>query len=222
MARLMPFLVATALTLTCGVIHGLRSDRWSVSHELTDAVAQVQNVPLEFGDWVGHDTPLDSRELTAGGILGHISRRYENRRDGTAVGVLIVCGRPGPISVHTPDICYAGAGYEIAGKPERLSVSYGEPPQSADLFWSDFRKPESAVPTTLRIFWAWSSGGRPWSAPENPRLAHASYRALDKLYVTHETLGDAGPPEKDPTLAFVRDFLAVADRALAPASASSH
>ena len=32
---------------------------------------------------------------------------------------LILCGRPGPVSIHTPDVCYRGLGYEPTGSPSR-------------------------------------------------------------------------------------------------------
>jgi len=213
MRRTFPFLAAALIALLGGVAYGLRTDRWSISGDLQEAAARVADVPLSFGDWEGHDQKIDRRELAMAGIVGYASRRYENRRDGTAVGVLIVCGRPGPISVHTPDICYAGVGYELAGSPDRVPLTYAKPRRAAETMWADFVKQGAVVPTQMRIFWAWSTGG-PWKAPENPRLAHASHGALYKLYVTHETPGPAGPVGEGRGFAFLQAFLPELDRAL--------
>lgn len=209
----MPYLAAALVTALCGVAHGLKTERWAVSDELRTATARVKNVPLKFGDWVGREGELDGRTLEAGAITGYVSRRYENTRTGSAFGVLVVCGRPGPISVHTPDICYAAAGYAIAGSQARLPLTYGEPPRGAELFWADFAKPESLAPSKLRIFWTWSAGG-PWHASDNPRLSHAAHRALYKLYVTRDSPGPAAPTGQDDEAAFLKELLPVLDRAL--------
>ncbi len=218
MTRTIPFLVASLFTVLCGFAHGLRTDRWVVSRELQDAAARLAKVPAAFGDWEGLDQKIDGRELEAAGIVGYVMRRYENRRNGAALTVLLVCGRPGRISVHTPDVCYAGAGYVAAQSPERLPLNPGPTRPTAEVMWADFVKEKASVPAQLRIFWAWSTGG-PWKAPENPRLAHASHRALYKIYTIRETAGPAGPVDGDPGVAFLKEFLPVLEGTLAPAPA---
>lgn len=214
MRRTIPFLLASLFTVLCGFAHGLRTDRWVVSKALQDAAARLDKVPTRFGDWEGRDQKIDGRELEAAGIVGYVMRLYENRRDGNAVSVLLVCGRPGRISVHTPDVCYAGAGFVAAQQPERLGVTLPDRPP-AEVMWADFVKEKASVPTQLRIFWSWSAGG-PWAAPENPRLAHASHRALYKLYAIRESSGAPGPVEGDPGVAFLKEFLPALEGALAP------
>jgi len=218
MSRAMPYLAAALITALCGVAHGLKSDRWSVSHELQDATARVNQIPAEFGDWVGKESEIDRRSLDAASITGHVSRRYVNRLTGSSFGVLLVCGRPGPISVHTPDICYAGAGYAIAGSPATLSLTYGDPPRPAEVFWADFAKPDAAIPSRMRILWAWSTGG-PWRAPENPRFAHASHRFLYKLYVIRDAPASGAPADDDAAVQFLKELFPVLDRALRSPSA---
>jgi len=177
----------------------------------------VARLPTGFGDWVGRDSEVDRRSLEAASITGYVSRRYMNPLTGSSFGVLLVCGRPGPISVHTPDICYAGAGYVIAGAPVRFALDYGNPPRPAELFWADFDKPEAASASKMRIFWAWSTGG-PWKAPENPRLAHAAHRALYKLYVIRDAPAAAPPAAGDEAAGFLKDLLPVLDKTLNPAA----
>ncbi len=218
MSRVMPLLAAALITTLCGVAHGLKSDRWSVSRELRDSSARVERVPAGFGDWVGTDSEIDRRSLEMAAITGYVSRRYVNRRTGSSFGVLLVCGRPGPISVHTPDICYAGAGYVIAGTPARFALTYGDPPHPAELFWADFDKPAAATASRMRVFWSWSTGG-PWKAPENPRLTHAAHRALYKLYVTRELPGAGSPAAEDEAAEFLKELFPVLDQTLTPAAA---
>ena len=210
----LPCLAASVVVIASGIVQGFRTDRWTISQELSEAVARINNVPSNFGDWTGSSMALNQKELDAGGIIGHLSRRYKNRRDGRIIDVLLVCGRPGPISVHTPDICYAGNGYVLRGSPTRLPVTFGEPGQTAEAWRGDFVKQTAVATSGLRILWLWAHGER-WIAPDNPRLTFARYRSLYKLYVIRETGGVIPDPgEVDPTNQFLADFIPVLDRAL--------
>ena len=51
-----------------------------------------------------------------------MSRTYRNR-DGQIVNVYLVTGSARHVTIHTPDWCYVGAGYDIIG---------GEPQQYTD------------------------------------------------------------------------------------------
>src|SRR5262249_40391692 len=127
-------------------------------------------------------------------------------RSGSSVTVLLVCGRPGPISVHTPDVCYDGAGYEALGEPADLRLTVGTSGRDAGFRHVLFRKTNSVVPAYLRVFWSWTSAGT-WEAPDNPRLTFASRPALYKLYVIRETATDEGRVEDDPGVKFLQVLL---------------
>src|SRR5205085_5635600 len=109
-----------------GVVHGVYADRWGRSAQLERALAALPRVPAALGDWAGEERPLDPAVLKAGGIEGSVSRRYHNPRTGETVAVLIVCGRGGPISVHTPDVCYEGAGYRQLAPERHKELADGE------------------------------------------------------------------------------------------------
>jgi hypothetical protein len=82
-------------------------------------------------------------------------------------------------------------------------------------FWvGNFRKVGAPVPEFLRIYWAWNDGGG-WAAADNPRLAFGRAPALYKLYVVRATVDVSAPPERDPAADFLRQFLPLADAALA-------
>src|SRR4051794_13674631 len=105
----------TALTLVIfsGVAHGIWTGRWARSHAFESAVAGLGRVPGSFGDWTSTLLPLDQRSVAVAEIAGYVTRKFENRRDGIRITVLLVCGRPGPIAVHSPEWCYGGAGYIV-------------------------------------------------------------------------------------------------------------
>src|SRR4051794_8835704 len=186
MLKLLPIAAAFALVIGSGVAHGLRTDRWSLSHDLQGAVDRLARIPLDFGTWKGEPRELDRRQQEAAGIAGYISRRYEDRRDGSTVSILLACGRPGPISNHRPEACYAGIGYEPLTARAAVSVPLGPGQPAADFAVVEFQKRNTAVPSYLRIFYSWDARG-PWTAPQGePRLTFASAPALYKLYVVRE------------------------------------
>jgi hypothetical protein len=167
------------------------------------------------GDHGAQDPGTDRRQQEVGEIAGYLPRRYENRRDGSAVSLLLVCGRPGPISNHIPEICYAGAGWAQLG--ERVQADVPDLAGQSDAkFWLVKFHKENPIPSFLRIFYAWNAHGA-WQAPsENPRLRYASEPALYKLYVVRESPTSDIDAADDPSLAFLRDFLPVADPILFP------
>lgn len=200
MSRLLSVLmVFTAIGLS-GVVHGLWTGRWNVTSGPEQAAARLKAVPMTLGDWDGQEAALDAREQEAADISGYLLRRYINRRTGSMVSLLLVCGRPGPVSVHTPETCYRGAGYELMG--DRARHINSSLPDST--FWAcRFQKVQTAVPEYLRIVYSWGAGGQ-WSAPENPRLAFFQHPALYKLYVTRPMGDSAEPLEDDPVVEFLR------------------
>src|SRR5439155_15150223 len=99
--------------------------------------------------------------------------------------ILLVCGRPGPVSVHTPDVCYEGVGYEMAAAPVRYAAREGSSAAPAQFWMADFEKQRAAVPVRLRILWSWHAAGA-WQAPDDPRLTFARFPVLYKLYVIRE------------------------------------
>lgn len=194
--------------------------RSRTSEALRVATARLGDVPFAVGDWRGQAHPVDEEQFTQAEVSGYLFRRYENRRTGRAVTILLVCGRSGPVSVHTPDICFQGAGYDLIGAPIRYTRWFQGLSQSAEFWTARFARPAGLMSARLRVFWSWSATGT-WLAPNTPRLSFARYPALYKLYV----LRDAGPGEdnldEDPCVDFLRQFLPELETRLFPGSPPS-
>jgi Protein of unknown function (DUF3485) len=213
MARTFLYLLAAAIIAATGLIQGFATGRWAASSDLQDAAARIHGIPATIGEWAGRPSDADPREMESAGIAGALLSRYANARTGRAVTVLLVCGRPGPISVHTPDICYSGAGYAMAAEPMRMPPGPGQSPWISEFSWADFDKQNAIAPDRLRIGWAWFDGDA-WASPGNPRLAYASRRYLYKLYVIRQANEPLGPGEAEPSAAFLGEFLPEVARAL--------
>lgn len=203
--------LAAILLVAAGFLHGRLTGRWGHSEELAEAVGRLGAVPKQVGDWKGFDQVIDDKQLRVGEIAGYVSRQFVHRAKGEQVRILLICGRPGPVSVHTPDICYQGAGY-VMGPKTVLPVDLGTSTRSPEFWGARFSK--DTEPEPLHIIWAWSTGGR-WQAPDHPRLAFYREHALYKLYVIRQAKTLEGPLVDDVTRGFLKDFLPELQRALA-------
>jgi hypothetical protein len=208
---------AAAVIAAAGIAHGRWTGRWTHADAPARAAAALAGVPTTVGEWAGTNEDMPAEQFARTGADGFLVRRYENRLTGDVVTVMLVCGRPGPISVHTPDVCYAGAGYAAAGPPAREGVR----PANAgpvDLWTALFRRPGAVGQQTLKVYWGWRASDRGgWSAPENPRWQFARAPALFKLYVIRAVTGDEQSPT-DPGHEFLAEFLPALDAALASAA----
>lgn len=211
MSRLWSLLVVLAVVAASGIAHGLWSGRWNVSDGPERAAARLAQIPVVVGDWDGRIGELDARQKSVAELSGARVCEYVNRKTGSVVSTLLVCGRSGPVSVHAPEICYVGSGFELSSS----RVRYTTPSLAATEFWvSDFQKPKAAVPERLRIFYAWNAG-RGWSAPENPRLTFFHQPALYKLYVIRKLASGEERLENDPAVDFLKVFVPQLQNALA-------
>jgi hypothetical protein len=213
MIRAVPIAAALTSVIAAGVVHGLWTQRWTMSRAVEIAAAALGRVPTSFGDWRGRPLELDREQLEMAEIAGYIARRYENQSRNMAVTFILVCGRPGPISVHSPDVCYDGAGFEPLGPPKLLSLPIGNLGQTGRFRHAVFSKPNAALPTHLSILWSWSADGA-WDAPDDPRLAFAPRRALYKLYVIREMASVGEQFEDEPSLGFLKSMMPELEKAL--------
>ena len=209
----LPLLAFAGLAVSAGLLHGWHTGRWRPSADVAGAAERLNNVPLSLGDWRGEADTLDTEDLKRAGIKGHLSARFRNVVTGEKVSVLLVCGHPGPISVHTPETCYGGAGFEPAGARYRKQIPVGAG-RSVAVWAMRFKAPRTAAPGSIEVNWAWTGGGG-WVAPENPRVALAGYPALYKLYVVRDVPAVGGQPPRDPSVDFLQTYLPELEKVLA-------
>jgi uncharacterized protein DUF3485 len=214
MTRIFTAVAASALILVCGVVHGYWSDRWRAPVETAAAAARMDALPMEVGDWVG--SPVEVKNPQSGGVAGAMERRYENRRTGEAVSVFLVCGRPGPVSIHTPEACYAANGFVMGAKSRSTARDKG-----GDFWSADATKTTAAEETRLRIYWSWNDGNG-WTAPADARWTFVANRrvpVLYKLYVLRDLGGPVQATKDEPCQAFLQVMLPQMDHTLfAPGS----
>lgn len=201
-----PVLAGLALVGSLGVVHGVYADRWVPSGQLRQATAAVDLFPAAFGDWVGEDVPYEPEDMARAGIKACAHRRYRNTRTRESVAVLLVCGRGGPISVHTPDVCYTGAGHKLVSDQKPVDVTDAGGGKHGFRV-ARFGRVGGISKSQLDVYWAWSRDGRVWEAPGNARWSLARSPALYKLYVVREFVPGSRAAATDACEEFLRRAL---------------
>ncbi len=205
--RGLPLIAALVVLLLSGLVHGIWTQRWQTSQVLEEACARVAEVPTTAGSWTAVNVETDAEPFQQARAAAWWMRRYSS---GTATGpitVILMCGRPNHMSVHTPDICYSGAGFEMVGEQARKSIFFAKGSRTAEFWTASFRQPAKAAGNALFIWWTWGDQGG-WRAPTSPRWSFGAEPFLYKLYIAHENAND------NATADFLRQLLPVLEQAL--------
>lgn len=196
------FLVAGILVLS-GYVHGKWSNRW-VAASAIEGKDLLGGLESEVGDWrpgeFFHIDPADVPAKTA-----CRSRRFQPLKTGKEVVVSITSGSPGVVAVHTPDVCYLGAGYKLRGAVTRQSIPLADG-KNASLWMADFVKTSATGAETIRVRWSWTADGD-WQAPDYPRWVLARAPVLYKLYFVHAISEEEDLTREDPYRKFVADLI---------------
>ena len=215
MLRLLPVVITALLLLGYGVAEGLWTDRWKLYTDVDRAAESLAGLPKTIGPWEGEDVEVDPRVIRQAELRGHVHRNYVNRATGEKLAVLAVCGRPGPISVHSPTVCFGGKGFVPALPRNRFHLdSAGQGPTAE--FWAErYHQSGAAVPEQFQVYYAWNNG-KGWQAADNPRLEFATARVLFKVYIIRDLPRLDEQAENDPIPAFLKLFMAELDRSVFP------
>jgi len=201
MPRQAAVISALAVLVICGAVHGLWSERWHTSRALTDAVARVDLVPMEFGDWQAESLEGDAEAFEIAGAEAYWIRSYTNAKQQKVLTILM-CGRAARMAVHTPEICFQKGRYELHDPPV-LRTMRSESGEELGMFnAARFAKATGGV-GSLRIYWGWNPGDG-WQAPSSPRLAFGGKSFLYKLYVAQH---QASASDADAAAELLRDLL---------------
>jgi hypothetical protein len=202
-SRWTSLLIATGILLASGLlVHSNATD----SGELEAAAARVAEVPLVIGSWHGTDDASDAASFSQAGAKSYWMRTYVHEESKASLLVILMCGRSGKMAVHTPEVCYQGAGYELVGAPKAYAWS-AETPQR---LWTARFDKKVGRPAQLRLYWGWNAQGN-WEAAASPRWQYRGEPFLYKLYVSQERAS-----ETDAAPDFLRQFVPVLHKTLFP------
>ncbi len=206
--------VAALLIVGTGIAHGLKTERWWSSPALEQAAARLDALPHTVGDWMSVEVEMSERQLIQAEATNHFARQYVNQTTGTTISVMMLCGPPGPISVHPPTVCFTSQGFRLTAKETRYAVTLEDGTTLGEFFVGEFVKPSATGSLIMRTFWGWNAQDD-WQAPDNPRTTFAPLNSfLYKVYVSRGMTGLEEPLESDPCVEFMKEFLAEAKKDL--------
>ncbi len=135
---------------------------------------------------------------------GYVNRKYINRDSGRTVSLAIYVGPSGPISVHTPEVCYSSRDYipEAGHKREEFTDSSNR----KHSLWGITFRANNAVAERLRVYYGWLADEE-WLAADSPRIAFAGSPILFKLQIAALVPPGSGSEDADPCRAFLEELL---------------
>jgi hypothetical protein len=207
MQNVLKFAAAMALLIGLGLAHGRLTDRWGVPAAVKETAQLVNRVPAEVAGWTSRELEVSERTMLVAGAEGMLKREYRDPKSGKSVQVMVVCGRPGPISLHPPTVCFVGSGMQQREAEVRQTIDVDG--NGHEFLVADFRPP-GVLTEWARTYWGWSTDTALWHAPEDPRIEHAGRPYLYKLYFTTpiDLTAAEAEVETDPeALAFMQTFL---------------
>lgn len=205
-----PLVVVAAILAVGTYVEGKLSDRWfgASSAKLERFTELVPQVPMEVGDWKAtNDTELSKEEFAKTNCTAYISRTYRNP-EGQSVNVYLVSGTGRHTTIHTPDWCYVGAGYDKIDDPQQYRIRTGEVVQDSDpeFLTTRFRKEDTRGVDEIRIFWTFSDNGQ-WAGPRDPKNEFGGRPAMYKIYFITNVAEVGMDIESNPTTSFVKEFI---------------
>jgi hypothetical protein len=202
-----------ALTLAGGLLEGHIRNRWGPSETMLAAAEKLAEFPHEFGGFQNNRWQMQASQTMSQDVIdtlectGYFVRTYANPRTGESVNVFVIVGPAGPISVHTPEICYSSQDY--VNRSPRECVAITDDAQANDEFWALSFKSKDVRGDVLRVYYAWSTGNH-WRNPNDARYAFAGWPYLYKVQLAATMPPGADLKKGDTCQSFLRDFVPVA------------
>ncbi len=198
------------MLVASGVVHGMWTNRWSQTGQ-AEGKNLLAGIAHDVGDW----KPGDFERINPAEIPANTrcdSRFFVPMKNGKPLRVSITSGSPAAVAVHTPDVCFLGAGWKLRGPVVRQTLSL--PGGGAGSFWvGDFTKTTSTSSESIRVRWCWSADGN-WVAPDYPRWVLARAPILYKLYLVHPLTEEEDLTREDPYRRFATELLPVLSQQL--------
>jgi EpsI family protein len=105
--------VAIALLLGSGAGYWWLADRYArASESVPIPPGTLARLPLEIGEWIGRDVPLDAWTVRASDTDDHLNRQYTHTRKAQQAALWLAYGvRTRDLMPHRPEVCYPGTGW---------------------------------------------------------------------------------------------------------------
>jgi hypothetical protein len=205
-------------TLWGGIQSGHTANRWGDNEGLLRAAEQLRKPPAgRLGNWrLQREEPFSEDVVQMLQCPAHFCRTYLNDQTGETINVAVVVGPPGPISVHSPEVCYSSQDFKVTGG--RTGTKILDRNEKEHSLWELKLQSSGANPMPLRVVFGWGTGGA-WAASQNPRFDYAGLPYLYKIQLA--TAATDSSDENNTYQDFLKAFLADLESCLIPFESSS-
>jgi hypothetical protein len=195
-----------AVTLGAGWVHGRMTNRWGIAPDSNLAAARLrQPLPDRVGSWkLVREADLEPEVVRMLQCPASVSRVYEHEQTGDVISVAVLLGPPGPISVHTPEICYSSHDYAITKDREKTTLT--DAANHEHSLWEVRMKSNRIDGAQLRVLYGWTTGER-WLAAEYPRFGYGGVSHLYKLQLASGASAAEALEDFDPAKDFLQQFV---------------
>jgi hypothetical protein len=193
-------------TVASGWVHGSLVNRWGEVGSLQAAAAKLDRpLPERLGPWrLVKNLELEPGVDRALQCAADLQGIYTNEQTGDTVIAAVLCGPSGPLSVHTPEICYSANDYEVAGESQQWTLTDQQGRQHS--LWKIHANSRHSTQPNLRILYGWSRG-REWQAVRGPRFALAGLPVVYKLQLAGPARDNQSSDGVDPCQDFLARFI---------------
>jgi EpsI family protein len=111
-------LAASVFMLIFGVAYRVLAARLAAPVNTASVPPTVlERLPLQIGDWMGEDVPLDEAIVRATDTDAHVNRHY-SRQNGLESIMLYIAGgvKARDLMPHRPEVCYTGQGWTLTDR----------------------------------------------------------------------------------------------------------
>jgi hypothetical protein len=202
--QILALALAIGITLTTAILYGRWTHSWNTA-AAEPAATVFQNLPHEIGPWKLEE----SLEIKPSALeilqCNHYSQGwYRNGDTGERAMLTLLLGPPGPMSVHTPEICYSAVDFIPVAERQRVKV---RPGVEDDTAWMvQFNSAHDLQAGITRVYYAWSDGTH-WTAAEEPRVTFGGQPFLFKVQILTQLPTNAVSAVEDSARSIFRDFL---------------
>ena len=200
-------IVFLAATVASGWWHGQFVNSWNKPGALQAAGGKLgRELPERLGPWrLVKSIELDPDVKATLQCVGDLQGIYTSEQTGDTIVVAVLAGPSGPLSVHTPEVCFVASDYELATDRKQFAVT-DERDQSHTL-WQIHANSRHSTRPNLRVLYGWNRGEK-WEAVSGPRFALAGLPLLYKVQLAAPPLDQQTNQDNDPCHDFLKRFLA--------------
>ena len=147
-------------------------NRWGNSEALQQAADRLRKpLATQLGNWrLQGEQPFGTDVLRLLQCPAHFCCTYINVQTGDNITVAVLVGPPGPISAHSPEVCYPSQDFQMTSTRKAFKVRDRSGQEHS--LWQLTLQETGVNALPLRVIYGWGTGDD-WTATDSPRFAHA-------------------------------------------------